>query len=601
MKIRPIASSDREQWLRMRRALWPDCPEDRHLLEMEQLRSARNAGVVLVAERDDVSVCGFAEISVRHDHVDGATSAPVAYLEGWYVDEDCRGQGLGRELIAAAERWAAKQGFSELASDAELENEPSIRAHASLGFRETGRTVHFIKRISAIIAAACVIFSFSGRAAETPDRLNVLMIIADDLRPELACYGERHIHSPNIDRLAKRGLRFDRAYCQYPVCNPSRVSFLTGRRPSTTGVLDNGVHFRKLMPDVVTLPQLFRRNGYFTASLGKVFHRGLTMEDLRPEMDDTNSWDLAKYFQATPTGLRGEGRNLTGGKLAWCRWLAADGDDDDQPDGQIAQEAIRLLRDKRNGAFFLAIGFHKPHDPFNAPKKYFEHYPLASLKLHNDPTNAVSDPPLAIGSGWKDQFARFTDQERREYSRAYYACVSFMDAQVGKVLDELDRLKLWDKTVVVFLGDHGFHLGERGWWNKSTLFELSARVPFIVWSPKMKAAGKSTSRLVELVDIFPTMIELCRIEAPGKLEGKSFLPLLDSPTQTWKEAAFTQVQRGKVAGHSARSERYRYTEWDGGKQGAELYDHDRDPDERNNLVNDPQHGEIVSRLKQLLP
>lgn len=601
MKIRPISHTDRDQWLRMRRALWPDCPDDRHSLEMEQLQSARNAGVVLVAEQEDGSLCGFAEISVRHDHVEGASVTPVAYLEGWYVDEACRGKGLGRQLIGAAEHWAAKQGFSELASDAELENDSSIRAHASLGFRETGRTVHFIKRITAIIAAACVLFLFSSHAAETPDRLNVIMIIADDLRPELACYGQKHIHSPNIDRLAKRGLRFDRAYCQYPVCNPSRVSFLTGLRPGTTRVLDNGVHFRKLMPDAVTLPQLFRRNGYFTASLGKVFHRGLTMEDLRPEMDDTNSWDLAKYFQATPNGLRGEGRNLTGGKLAWCRWLAADGNDEDQPDGQIAQEAIRLLREKRNGPFFLAVGFHKPHDPFNAPKKYFEHYPLASLKLHNDPTNAVSDPPLAIGSGWKNEFARFTDQERMEYSRAYYACVSFMDAQVGKVLDEVDRLKLWNRTIVLFLGDHGFHLGERGWWNKSTLFELSARVPLLVWSPAMKAAGKASSRLVELVDVFPTLVRLCKLEAPHILEGRSFVPLLDDPAEPWKEAAFTQVQRGAIAGHSVRTARYRYTEWDGGKQGIELYDHENDPAERNNLASDPEHRESILKLKQLLP
>jgi iduronate 2-sulfatase len=315
-------------------------------------------------------------------------------------------------------------------------------------------------------------------------------------------------------------------------------------------------------------------------------------------MDDTNSWDAAKYFQATPVGLRGEGRNLTGGKLAWCRWLAAEGDDEDQPDGQIAREAVRLLGEKRDKPFFLAVGFHKPHDPFIAPKKYFDLYPLDSLKLYLTAAPA-GDPPLAIGSGWKNQFASFTDKERREYLRAYLACVSFMDAQLGKILDEFERLKLAEKTVVLFLGDHGFHLGERGWWNKNTIFELSARVPFIVWSPGMKAAGQTCSRLVELVDIFPTVVELCGLKAPSGLEGRSFVPLLDDPKQPWKEAAFTQVQRGTSAGRSVRTERYRYTEWDGGKRGIELYDHNTDPQELRNLANDPGHEAVIAKLKKL--
>ena len=463
-----------------------------------------------------------------------------------------------------------------------------------------------MKRVLCLFAVVLFARPFCAGAQDaTPNhrRLNVLLMASDDLRPDLGCYGHRLVKSPNIDRLAARGVRFDRAYCQYPVCNPSRVSLLTGLRPDTTGVLGNNVHFRKTIPDAVTLPQLFRRNGYFAASLGKIFHRGLTMEDVRPEMDDPESWDVARYFQATPLGLKGEGRNLTGGRLAWCRWLAAEGTDEDQPDGQMAREAVRLLEGHkaRGKPFFLAVGFHKPHDPFIAPKKYFDLYPLESLTPPAEPEPETDDPPQAIPRGWKEEFAKFTDREKREYMRAYYAGVSFTDAQVGKLLDALERLGLAEDTVVVFFGDHGFHLGERGWWNKNTLFELSARAPLIVAMPGAKGGGKASPRLVEFVDIYPTLVELCRLEgAPAGLEGKSFVPLLHDPQRPWKPAAFTQVQRGKIAGRSVRTERWRYTEWDAGAAGAELYDHDKDPDERHNLAADPAQARTVEELKALL-
>ena len=438
-------------------------------------------------------------------------------------------------------------------------------------------------------------------AADVAARPNVLFITADDLRPDLGCYGHKVVRSPSIDRLAARGTRFDRAYCQYPVCNPSRTSFLTGLRPDSTRVLDNSTHFRKTIPDVVTLPQLFRQNGYATASLGKIFHRGLTMEELRPEMDDAKSWDSARYFQATPIGLTGEGRNLTGGRVPWCRWLAAEGGDEDQPDGQVAQAAVQFLETNRNRPFFLAIGFHKPHDPFNAPKKYFDLYPLDRLEPASDPARRGADLPSAIGGGaWAREFERFNDRDRREFIRAYYAGVSFTDAQVGKVLDALDRLGLAENTVVVFLGDHGFHLGERGWWNKNTLFELSARVPLIVSDPRAKQRGSATKRLVELLDLYPTLADLCGVTPPGGLEGRSFRPMLDDPQQPGKQAAYTQVKRGRIEGRSVRTERWRYTEWDGGGQGAELYDQDADPGEYHNLAGDPAQARTVTELKSLL-
>lgn len=454
--------------------------------------------------------------------------------------------------------------------------------------------------ISRLLWCVCFVIGVAASAAPAAERrLNVLLIAADDLRNELGCYGS-FVKTPNLDRLAARGMRFDRAYCQYPVCNPSRTSLMTGLRPGTTKILENNTHFRKTIPDAITLPQLFRQHGYFTASLGKIFHRGLTMEDLRPEMDDTNSWNLSRYFQATERGLKGEGRNLTGGRLAWCRWLAAEGGEEDQPDGQIAREGIRLLEAHRDKPFFIALGFHKPHDPFHAPKKYFDLYPLDSLKLLDHEATGATNAPQAVPSGWKTQFDHFTDRERREYLRSYYACVSFMDAQVGKVLDALDRNQLWDRTLVVFFGDHGFHLGERGWWNKSTLFELSARAPLIVWAPGAKSMGKSSARLVEFIDIFPTVAELCGLDAPARLEGRSFVPLLHDPARAWKNAAFTQVQRGRLAAYSVRTERWRYTEWDGGAKGIELYDHNSDPGEWHNLASQKQHAATIRDLSALL-
>lgn len=441
------------------------------------------------------------------------------------------------------------------------------------------------------------------QAAPAPSpqqKRNVLLIVADDLNTDLGCYGHPLVKTPNIDRLAQRGVRFERAYCQYPVCNPSRASFLTGLRPDTTKVLGNDLQIRKTMPDVVTLPQLFKQNGYATISLGKIFHRGLTMEDLRPEMDDPASWTIAKYFQATPLGLTGEGRNLTGGRLKWCRWLAADGGDEDQPDGMIAAQAISALKEYKDMPLFLAVGFHKPHDPFNSPKKYFDQYPLDSLKLAARPADASEETALALPRGTRNEFAKFTDVERREFMRAYYAGVSFTDAQVGKVIDALDQTGLSDHTVVIFLGDHGYHLGEHGWWNKQTLFERSARPPLIVLSPGAAGNGKTCVRIVEFVDLYPTIARLAGVAAPDNLQGISFQPLLNDPDRPWKPAAITQVERGKSRGYSIRTDRWRYTEWDHAKSGRELYDETQDPGEYYNLAERQENNGIMEELSREL-
>ena len=433
----------------------------------------------------------------------------------------------------------------------------------------------------------------SPNTTDPPRKRNVLFIVVDDLNNSLGCYGHPVVKSPNIDRLAARGMRFDRAYCQFPVCNPSRSSLLTGLRPDSTGVLENRTPFRSKLPNAVTLPQLFRQNGYFTARAGKVFHSP-------GKMDDPKAWDLTSDPRGTPLGGKGEGRNLTGGRVAWCRWLAAEGGDEDQADGQIAVEAVRLLEQNRDQPFFIAVGFHKPHDPFVAPKRYFDLYPLERLSPPKEPADRSPELRLAIASGWKAEFDRFTDQERREFMCAYDAGISFMDAQVGKVITALDRLALSDNTVIVFFGDHGYHLGERGWWNKNTLFELSARAPLIFVTPDMKAAGKNCARIVEFVDIYPTLADLCGLPVAANLEGTSFRPLLDEPNLSWKQAAFTQVQRGKIAGRSVCTERWRYMEWDEGRQGVELYDHENDPGEYRNLASDPRHAALVEKLKQLL-
>jgi iduronate 2-sulfatase len=456
----------------------------------------------------------------------------------------------------------------------------------------------FLSPIGLLSLAFCGTSAIEAHAAPGPGP-NVVFVISDDLACDLACYGHPRVKSPNIDRLAARGVRFDRAYVQYTVCNPSRTSFLTGLRPETTGMVENGVPFRSRLPDAVTLPQFFRARGYFTAGLGKVFHRGLSPDDIQAARDDPRSWDHTFYGRTTATGLRGEGRNLTGGVLTWCNWLAAEGTDEDQPDGQIAAEAVRLLEQHSRGdrPFFLAVGFHSPHDPFHSPKRYFDLYRLDAMQPPRAPADR-STPPLFALPRNKDRqaFEKFSDADRREFLRAYYAGVSFMDAQLGKVLDALDRLKLAERTIVVFVGDHGYELGVRDWWNKSTLFERSCRSPLIIAAPGMKGSGRTALGLAEFVDLYPTLADLCGFEPPSSLAGVSLRPILDDPSRPGKDAAFTMIVRGAVKGLTVRTESSRYTEWDAGRGGIELYDHDQDPGEWHNLADDPARADLRASL-----
>ncbi len=452
--------------------------------------------------------------------------------------------------------------------------------------------------VAVLVMVRTPLHPFAQTNRPAPSRPNVLFIVADDLR---ANYGDAIAHTPNLKRLAQRGVTFNRAYAQYPVCNPSRVSFLTGLRPETTGILGNGTYFRTKHPDLVTLPQLFKQSGYFTASLGKIFHRGLTMEDAKTDWADEKSWSHIRIYQSTEAGMKGEGRRLMGDEAKWCHWLAAEGTDEDQPDGMIAAEAIKLINEKRGEPWFIGAGFHKPHDPFIAPKKYFDMYPVGKIPLATDPPidgkTRSAEVELAIPNAY-GRFANFTDRERREFKRAYLAGVSFTDAQVGKLLDALDQNNLWNHTVVVFIGDHGYHLGERGWWNKNTLFELSARAPLIIAAPGVKKSA-TASGIVELLDLYPTLIEFAGLAAPHKLEGVSLKALLQNPKAKGKDAAFTVVNReGNRLGRTVRTDRWRYTEWEGGASGVELYDHQRDQGEYHNLANDPQWASVKAGLRQ---
>jgi uncharacterized sulfatase len=429
-------------------------------------------------------------------------------------------------------------------------------------------------------------------------RPNVLLIVADDLCDALGCYGNQAVKTPNLDRFATRAVRFDHAYVQYPVCNPSRSSFLTGLRPDQTGVTDNETLLRDRRPDVVTWPQLLKEQGWHTAAFGKIFHLGGGRDaELRARFVDLpGSWHTAEQFEPGEAGKRRlAGRNLTDGALKWCTWAAADGGDDDQPDGLNARAAIARIEELGERPWFIGVGFHKPHDPFIAPQRYFDLYPPETLRLHVDPPGTTPAPSLAIPPAMAGVFAKFTDRERLEFLRAYYAGTSFMDAQAGRVFDALDRLKLWERTLVIFVGDNGYHLGQRGWWNKNTLFEHSCRVPLIIAAPGVQPGV--ARGLVELVDLFPTVAGFCNVDPPAGLVGHSLRPLLDDPSRPGKPAAFTMITRGpQQPGASIRTRRWRYTEWSDGAK--ELYDHDADPGETHNVIE--LHPEVAAGLHQRL-
>jgi iduronate 2-sulfatase len=455
------------------------------------------------------------------------------------------------------------------------------------------------------------LFLASALAQRAP--ANVLFIAVDDLAATLGCYGDVLAKTPNIDRLAATGVRFSRAYNQLPLCNPTRASVMTGRRPDTIQVYDLDQHFREALPDVVTLSQAFLQKGYFTARVGKIYHYNVPASIGTAGFDDPPSWektinpkgrdilDEALIFNAEPH------RKIS----AALSWLAADGEDEDQTDGMIATQAIRMMKEKRRERFFIAAGFFRPHTPFVAPKKYFDMYPLEEIRLPYAPENDRADIPVpAFAHNCPIPNYELDEMTCRKAVQAYYACVSFIDAQVGRLLDALDSLGLAETTLVVFWSDHGYHLGEHaGTWQKRTLFEECAKAPLIIRAPGKWGNGQSCDRIVEFVDIYPTVMEVTGKPSQSGLEGRSLGPLLNDPLAPWDGQAVTQILRPAddrlktpVMGRSIRTDRWRYTEWDEGRAGIELYDHHADPNEFQNIAVTPTSylKKVMASLKRPL-
>jgi len=443
----------------------------------------------------------------------------------------------------------------------------------------------------------------SGVGWTAPAPVNVLLIAVDDMNSDLGCYGHPQVRTPHLDRLARRGVLFERAYCQFPLCSPSRTSLLTGLRPDTTQVFDLQKHFRSVLPEVVTLPQLFLQAGRYAARVGKLYHYGNPGQIGTSGLDDEASWQevinpygrdkIEEHLVTNYTPRRGLGSSLS--------VLAAEGADEEQTDGLVATETIRLLEEHRDRPFFLAAGFYRPHCPYVAPKKYFELYPISEIRLPRITEEEFRDvPAVALASTQPRPWFGVSELEARLSKQAYYACISFVDAQIGRLLDALDRLQLTDRTLVVFWSDHGYHLGEHGLWKKQSTFEESARVPLIMAGAGVDSRGATCPSPVELLDLYPTVAARAGLRAPANLAGADLSPLLRDPQSRWERPAFTQVQRGAVPGHSVRTRRWRYIEWQNGRAGAQLYDHDHDPEERNNLIRDPAHQEVVEELQRLV-
>jgi uncharacterized sulfatase len=437
------------------------------------------------------------------------------------------------------------------------------------------------------------------------ERPNILFIPSDDLNTSLGCYGHPVVRSPNIDALAGRGVRFDRAYCQFPLCGPSRASLLSGMRPDSIKITKNGLTVRDGVPDVITLPQLFRKHEYLSARFGKMYHMDVPASVGTSKYDDPASWDIA----VSPPGLeqrtKGEGRMVTPGYPLGngMQWIDFAGSDKEQADAGAAERTIELMDKQGNRPWFIGLGFVRPHVPFVAPSRFYDLYPVETITPVVNPANDRDDIPSAsektITGRGNDM--GMNDKDKRESLRGYYASVSYMDSLVGRVLDHLKRKGLAERTSVVFWGDHGWHLGEHFRWQKRSLFEESARVPLIVSAPGRKGNGRASRALVELVDLYPTVADLAGLTPPPSIEGQSLVPLLERPERAWKTAAFTQVGGPDgVTGRAVRTDRFRYIRWEGPEPAEELFDHVRDPREFRNLVHEPAAAGYLKEMRGVL-
>ncbi|MBI4624261.1 MAG: sulfatase [Verrucomicrobia bacterium] len=498
--------------------------------------------------------------------------------------------------------------------------------------------------LARLVALAALFGAGLTAKAAQPARQNVLFLISDDLNNLFGCYGDPRARTPNVDKLAARGVRFDLAYCSYPLCGPSRNSMLTGLYPNSSGVLGNGTMFRQTIPSQVSLPQAFRHEGYLAVRLGKLYHYGVPNSIGTDGHDDPASWEI----EFNPAGVdrleQSKIFTLVPGNFgSVLSWEASPKSDEHHTDAMLAADAEWVLERcarRKDRPFFLAVGFFRPHTPFVAPKDpYFGYYPESQMPVVRGVEEDQADIPApALGSRKREE-EKLTDDLRRQAVQAYYASISFMDAQVGRVVAALDRLGLAENTIIVFTSDHGYHLGEHGLWKKQSLFEESARVPLLIIAPGVSRRGAVVKTPVSHVDLYPTLTELAGVKAPANLQGQSLVPMLKVPETKGRGWAMTQVVRGgggggggggkrkaaaaetdggdrarrkaaaleggrgegSIFGYSLRTPRWRYTEWgDAGRHGRELYDHDADPKELTNLAAVPAHSKTVQELSRQL-
>jgi uncharacterized sulfatase len=458
----------------------------------------------------------------------------------------------------------------------------------------------FVESSVAAVAAPMI------KAAPEPKR-NVLFIASDDLNTTIGCYGHPIIRTPNIDRLARSGVHFGQNYCQYPLCNPSRSSLMTGMAPDTTRVVNNATHFREALSKVETLPQVFQKNGYFAARAGKIYHYGNPDQIGTNGLDDAPSWNE----RVNPAGIDHKAEepmliNYTpdrGLGSAIC-FHSSEAKDNEHTDYLVADTIIGMMDKHRKEPWFLGAGFYKPHVPWIAPSKYFDLYPLSGIQaLPFDESEMHIAPEWAYFT--KPANWNMTVAQRRDAIRSYYACISFLDAQIGRLLDALEHFGLAQNTLIVMWADHGYQLGEHGQWMKQTLFEPATHVPLLMGGAGVATRGGECRRITEHLDIYPTVVELCGLSgAPSNLQGRSLGPLLKNPSATWDQPAVSQVHRAgggkQVMGYSLRTERYRYTFWNQGTEGEELYDYQKDPRELHNLAGDKASDALKGKLRTSL-
>lgn len=473
---------------------------------------------------------------------------------------------------------------------------------------------------SLLVLAAWCLMAATSLAADAK-KPNVLFIISDDLNNLLGCYGDPLAKTPNIDKLAKRGVLFEKAYCTFPLCGPSRNSMLTGLYPNSTGILQNSQLFRQTIPNQLSMPQAFRQQGYFAARIGKLYHYNVPNSIGTNGHDDPGSWEV----ELNPAGVDRlvEQPKITtlvpnqfGATLSWYASPEPDAKHTDGLEADDAEWVLERCAKKKDRPFFLAVGFFRPHTPYVAPKAYFDLHPEKSMPVVQGVKEDQADLPAPALGSYKKEQDKLTDDLRRQARQAYNASISFMDAQVGRVVDSLERLGLADNTIIVFTSDHGYHVGEHGLWQKMSIFEESARVPLLIVAPGATKGGVAKSPVSHL-DLFPTLAELCGVKTPANIQGQSLAPMLKDPSVTGRGWAITQVTRGggqaraavttnvgaegkRFFGYSLRTPRWRYTEWDEGEKGRELYDHDNDQKELTNLAERSEHAKTIEELSQKL-